>query len=91
MSVIPYEEYAPHIRRSVIEAIREYEVRHGRKPAVIFAGYKAHAAMVCGQNIELTPEGFLFVNIPLKLSPEEEYTVRLAGDPVKIRLTKQYK
>lgn len=88
MSIIPYEEYAPHIHRSVTEEVWEYEAKHGRKPSAIFAEYKAHAALACSQEFSSTPSGFMWRDIPLRMVPDGEYGIYLVGEPVKIRLTR---
>lgn len=87
MSIIPYKEYAPHIRRSVLEAIWEYKSRTGKEPTVIFAEFQAHAALACSPESIATPDGMKWMGIPLKMFAGGEYGIYLAGDPVKIRLT----
>ena len=86
MSIIPYEEYAPHIRRSVLEAIWEYKALNGKEPTAIFAEFQAHAALACGPECIIAPEGLKWMGIPLNMFSGGKYGVYLAGDPVKIRL-----
>lgn len=90
MSALRSEYYAPDLRRSVIVAVHEYELMYGKKPAVIFAGSKAFQELTRELRSLPTTDYILFAKIPLKLSPVEEDAVYLAGDPVKIRPTKQY-
>lgn len=86
MSILPYEYYAPHIQRSVREAVYKYQAEHRKRPATIFAGYNAYRALAFGLDGKKTKEGFRFANIPLELIAVEEYAVYLAEGPVQITL-----
>lgn len=86
MSILPYEYYAPHIQRSVREAVYKYQAEHGKRPAIIFAGSIAYKALVSGLDAKITKNDIRFANIPLEFSPREKYAVYLAGDPVQISL-----